>query len=190
MTHPQDGLPATALILLATALLLFGAGGGLVGYMAGERQGEQRATAVVQVLGAQWDAERGKAQEQFKAALGDTAARLEKSVGDIRAQIAMYHGCGSICAAVAYQFGEEVLRARDDIGKTQLAPLADWNAVLRGSGITLEEDATEAPIELGSTHSKTVLLGLVAALCVTVILCFGLACFTILKLRAAMAQRA
>src|SRR5690348_9804148 len=116
MAQYREGFPATSLILFATALLLFGAGGGLVGYVTGERQGEARAAAIIQVLGTQWDRHRADAEERFQEAVGDAGARLEKAAADLKSQVSMYHGCGGICGAIANQFGDELLHARDTIG--------------------------------------------------------------------------
>ncbi len=185
MSHRQEGLPATSLFLLATALLLFGVGGGLVGYMAGERQGEQRAAAIVHALGEHWETHRADAESRFESAVGDAAALLEKAASDLKAEVSMYHGCGAICNAIAYQFGTELLHASDAIKKKKLTPLADWQDALRQSGIPLEADANAAEVELQGSYSKSTVIAAMALLSATVALCFGIACFTILKLRPA-----
>ncbi len=123
MSDRQEGLPTSSLVLLATALLLFGIGGGLVGYMVGERHGEQRATAIASALGETWDAHRGEAASKLGGAIGTAAAQLEKAAADLKAEVSMFHGCGNICGAIAYQFSEELLRARDGIKQVQLASL-------------------------------------------------------------------
>jgi hypothetical protein len=182
-------MPATSLILLAGALLLFGIGGGLVGYMVGERHGEARADAIVRVLGDQWEAHRGAAKSRFESAIGDVAARLEKAAADLKAEVSMYHGCGAICNVIAYQFGEELLHARDAVRKTELPALADWGDTLRQGGIPV--DAASAPDQSGAAAAvqlvgrfpASALIAAITLLSTTVALCFGFACYTVLKLR-------
>jgi len=186
MGHRQEGLPAASLLVLTAALLLFGIGGGLVGYMVGERDGEQRANAIAQVIGERWDEYRENAKTQFKQVTVATATRLEQAVTDIRTEVSMYHGCGAICTVIAYQFGEEVLHARDDITKSEITTLTDWRDVLQRSGIvlapgTIEQIDAGAPIE--APYSKSTLIVAIALLSTTVAVCFGIASFTILKLR-------
>jgi hypothetical protein len=192
MAHRQDGLPATSLLLLATALLLFGVGGGLVGYMAGERQGERRAAVIVQALGRLWETQRGEAKDRFDGAIGNAAALLEKAAADLKAEVSMYHGCGAICGAIAHQFSEELLHARDAIKKVELPPLANWKDALRQDGISIDVDAgpadqnaPAATVKLEEAYSNSTVIAVVALLGATVALCFGIACFTVLKLRAA-----
>jgi hypothetical protein len=189
MNHPQEGLPATSLLLVATALLLFGVGGGLVGYVAGERQGQARAAATIHVLGTQWDSHRTEAQNRFEGAIGEVAVRLERAAADLRSQVSMYHGCGAICSAIANQFGTELLHARDAIEKVELAPLADWEEILPRGGGPIEQ-RTPAAIELTGAYSNSTVILAVGLLCATVALCFGIACFTLLKLRTTGAEAA
>jgi hypothetical protein len=188
MSHRQEGLPATSLFLLAAALLLFGFGGGLVGYMAGERHGEMRAGAIAGALADRWETLRGDAATRFDDATGSAAGLLEKSAADLKAEVSMYHGCGGICNVIAHQFGEELLHARDAIRKTEPPTLASWSDVLRQSGIPAEAgtDATAASqdIRLASRFSGPTVIAAIALLCITVAACFALACFTMLKLRA------
>jgi len=185
MVHRQEGLPATSLFLLATALLLFGVGGGLVGYMAGERQGEQRAAAIIHALGEHWEAQRGDAKSRFQGAVLDAAALLEKAAANLKAEVSMFHGCGAICNAIAYRFGEELLHARDALKKSELAPLTDWKDALRQSGIPVDAETGTTVVELEKAFSKSTVIVAIALLCATVALCFGAACLTVLKLRAA-----
>lgn len=189
MTQRQEGLPAASLLLLAAALLLFGFGGGLVGYMAGERHGEQRADAIAGVLADRWDALRGDAANWFDDAVGSAAGQLEKSAADLRAEVSMYHGCGGLCNVIAHQFGEELLHARDAIRNTEPPTLASWGEVLRESGLPLEGGtndtaASRSGVQLASRFSSSTVIAAIALLCVTVAACFALACFTMLKLRA------
>lgn len=184
MARYREGFPATSLILFATALLLFGAGGGLVGYVTGVRHGEARAAAIVQVLGTQWDRHRSDAKEHFQAAIGDAGARLEKAATELRSEVSMYHGCGGICDAIANQFSTELLHARDSIGKVELAPLANWEDALRQGGIPIVQKAAAATIALDSGYSNAAVITLVGLLCGTVTLCFGIACVALVKLRA------
>ncbi|HET6160675.1 MAG TPA: hypothetical protein VFE34_20180 [Dongiaceae bacterium] len=184
MSHRQEGLPATSLFLLATALLLFGVGGGLVGYMAGERQGEQRAAIIVRMAGNQWEAYRGDARSRFGGAIGEASTLLEKAAADLKAEVSMYHGCGAICNVIAYQFGEELLHTRDKLRKTELPALTDWKSALQQGGVPLDTDATTGAA-LAERFSRTTVIVCIALLCTTVALCFGIACFTVLKLRAA-----
>lgn len=196
MTNRQEGLPATSLILLAAALFLFGIGGGLVGYMVGERHGEARADAIVRVLGDQWEVHRGAAKSRFETAIGDVAARLEKAAADLKAEVSMYHGCGAICNVIAYQFGEELLHARDAVRKTEVPALADWDDTLRQGGIPV--DAASAPdqgdaaaaVRLEGRFPASMLIVAITLLSTTVALCFGVACYTVLKLRIAGAGSA
>jgi hypothetical protein len=189
MTQRQEGLPATSLFLLAAALLLFGFGGGLVGYMAGERHGEQRADAIAGALSDRWEALHGDAANRFDDAIGSAAGLLEKSAADLKAEVSMYHGCGGLCNVIAHQFGEELLHARDAIRKTEPPALASWGDVLRESGLPLEAEtdataASEAGVRLAGRFSSSTVVVAIALLCVTVAACFALACFTMLKLRA------
>ena len=188
MVHRQEGLPSASLFVLTAALFLFGIGGGLVGYMIGERDGEQRANAIVQVLGERWDEYREQAKTQFKQATAVTATRLEKAVADIRSEVSMYHGCGAICTVIAYQFGEEVLHARDDIAKGELTTLMDWREGVRQSGVPLAPEAiadATSGTSIEPAYSSTTLVIAITLLSTTVALCFGIAAFTILKLRLA-----
>jgi len=185
MSNRRDGLPATSLFLLATALLLFGVGGGMVGYVAGERTGEQRAAAIVDVLGQRWEAYRGDAKSRYAGAIADAGTVLEKAASDLKAEVSMYHGCGAICNVIAYQFGTELLHARDAINKSELAPLMDWKAVVQESGIPVDADTGKAEVKLAGAYSKSTVIGAIALLCATVALCFAMACVTVLKLRAA-----
>ncbi|HET6622235.1 MAG TPA: hypothetical protein VFG64_20005 [Dongiaceae bacterium] len=189
MTQRQEGLPATSLFLLAAALLLFGFGGGLVGYMAGERHGEQRADAIAAALADRWEALHGDAANRFGDAIGSAAGMLEKSAADLKAQVSMYHGCGGLCSVIAHQFGEELLHARDAIRKTEPPTLASWSDVLRQSGIPAEAGtdaaaASQGDVRLASRFSGSAVIAAIALLCGTVAACFALACFTVLKLRA------
>jgi hypothetical protein len=189
MTQRQEGLPAASLLLLAAALLLFGFGGGLVGYMAGERHGEQRADAITGALADRWEALHGDAANRFDDAIGSAAGLLEKSAADLKAEVSMYHGCGGLCNVIAHQFGEELLHARDAIRKTEPPALASWGDVLRESGLPLEAEtdataASEAGVRLAGRFSSSTVVVAIALLCVTVAACFALACFTMLKLRA------
>ena len=196
MSDRQEGLPTTSLILLAGALLLFGIGGGLVGYMVGERHGEERAGAIVRVLGDQWEVHRGAAKSRFEGAIGDVAARLEKAAADLKAEVSMYHGCGAICNVIAYQFGEELLHARDAVRKTEPPALARWDDTLREGGIPLDaagaSDLSDpaAAVQLKGRFPASALIAGIALLSITVALCFGLACYTVLKLRIASARSA
>ena len=183
MAQYREGLPATSLILFATALLLFGAGGGLVGYVTGERLGEARTAATIQVFGTQWNEHRADAKVRFQEAIGDAGARLEKAAADLRSQVSMYHGCGGICGAIANQFSTELLHARDSIEKVEFAPLANWEDALPQDGIPIEQRASGATIELGGGYSNATMVTLVGLLCVTAALCFGMACITLVKLR-------
>lgn len=135
MAQDRDRRPATSLFLIVPALLLFGVGGGLVGYGLGERQGEQRAKAVLHLVGAEWNGHRDDARKRLDEAIGDAAARLEHAAVDLKAQVSMYHGCGAICSAIGSQFSAELLRARDRIKKVELASLPDWETALRHSGV-------------------------------------------------------
>lgn len=189
MSDRQEGLPAASLLLLAAALLLFGFGGGLVGYMAGERHGEQRADALAGALADRWEALRGDAANRFDDAIGSAAALLEKSAADLKAEVSMYHGCGGLCNVIAHQFGEELLHARDAIRKTEPPTLAGWGDVLRESGLPVEPRtdsaaASETGVQLASRFSSPAVIAAIVLLCVTVAACFALACFTMLKLRA------
>lgn len=184
MAQDHQGLPATSLLLVATALLLFGAGGGLVGYVAGERHGQERAAATLHTLGAEWDSHRDRAQDRFDEAIGAAAARLEDAAVDLKAQVSMYHGCGAICSTIAHQFGTELLRARDAIRKAELGPLPAWEEALRQSGGAIRWNASAATGELTGAYSSSTVIVTVGLLCATVTLCFGIACFTLLKLRA------
>jgi len=185
MSNRRDGLPATSLFLLATALLLFGVGGGMVGYLAGERTGEQRAAAIVDVLGQRWEAHRGDAKSRYAGAIADAATVLEKAASDLKAEVSMYHGCGAICNVIAYQFGTELLHARDAIRKSEFAPPPDWKDVVQESGISVEGDAGKAAAELQGAYSRSTVIIAIALVCATVALCFGMACVTVLKLRTA-----
>jgi hypothetical protein len=185
MSDRQEGLPTSSLILLAVALLLFGFGGGLVGYMVGERHGEQRAAAIASTLGKAWDAHRGDAASTLDGAIATAAAQLEKAAADLKAEVSMFHGCGNICGAIAHQFSEELLRARDGIKQVELASLAGWEGVLRESGIPvdLESEASAGRVAPAGMFSRSTVIGAITVLCATVAVCFWLACFTVLKLR-------
>ncbi|WP_162917181.1 hypothetical protein [Dongia deserti] len=185
MALDQEGLPARSLLLLATALLLFGIGSGLVGYMAGERHSEQHAAAAIHAFGVRWDSDRGDAQVRFDEAIGDAAERLEKAAANLRARVSIYHGCGAICGAIAKQFGDELLRARDVISKVELTPLPNWRDVLQESAVPLAQDALPSTGQLTGAYSSSTVIVAIGLLCATVALCFGLACFTLLKLRGA-----
>ena len=188
MVQRQEGLPASSLFALAAALFLFAVGGGLVGYMVGERQGEQRAAAIAAALTDRWEQYRGDATARLEAATGAAAARLEKAVADIRTEVSMYHGCGAICSVIAYQFGEELLHARDDIVKDQPALLPDWREALKLSAIPIAMDTIESTgssVTLEVAYSGTTLIIAIALLCATVVLCFAIAGLTVMKLRAA-----
>jgi hypothetical protein len=189
MTPRQEGLPAASLLLLAAALLLFGFGGGLVGYMAGERQGEERANVIAGMLADRWEALRGDAANRFDDAIASAAGTLENSAADLKAEVSMYHGCGGLCTVIAHQFGEELLHARDAIRKTEPPTLASWGDVLRQSGLAVEAGtgapaAPETGVRLASGYSGSTIIVAVALLCVTDAACFAFACFTLLKLRA------
>src|SRR5689334_18385971 len=183
MAQYREGFPATSLLLFATALLLFGAGGGLVGYVTGERHGEVRAAAIIQVLGTKWDRHRADAKERLQESIGDAGARLEKAAADLKSQVSMYHGCGGICGAIANQFSTELLHARDSIEKVEFAPLASWEDALRQGGIPIEQRASAPTIELSGGYSNATVITLAGLLCATVALCFGIACITLVKLR-------
>jgi hypothetical protein len=184
MTQRQEGLPATSLFLLAAALLLFGIGGGLVGYMVGERHGEQRAGAIIATLGDRWETLRGDSKSRFDGAIASVAAQLEKGVADIKAEVSMYHGCGAICNVIAYQFGEDILHTRDAVKETAAPTLPSWGETLEQSDIPLEAGTTPASsAELSGTFSKSTVIVGIALLCATVALCFGFACLTVLRLR-------
>jgi hypothetical protein len=139
-------------------------------------------------VGAQWDLHRDAADDRFAAAVSEAAALLEKAVVDLKAQVSMYHGCGAICHSIAYQFGEEVLRVSDTIKTIEPESIADWTDVLRASGTPTDHSAT--PMEATLLPAGPNVPALVALLCATVVLCFGIACFTLLKLRGAPAGRA
>jgi hypothetical protein len=190
MAQNREVFPATSLVLFATALLLFGAGGGLVGYVTGERHGEARAVAIIQVLGTQWDRHRANAKERFQEAIGNAGAQLEKAAADLKSQVSMYHGCGGICGAIANQFSTELLHARDSIQKDELAPLANWEDALRQGGIPIQQRASAATIELGGGYSNATVMTLAGLLCATVVLCVGIACVALVKLRASGAKAA
>src|SRR6185295_13959967 len=139
----------------------FGIGGGLVGYMVGERHGEERAAAIAGALGQTWDAHRGEAASKLDGAIGTAAAQLEKAAADLKAEVSMFHGCGNICGAIAYQFSEELLRARDGIKKVQLASLAGWESVLQDSGIPIDAEsaANAGPVEPAGMFSRSTVIG-------------------------------
>ena len=183
MSDRQEGVPTSSLVLLATALLLFGIGGGLVGYMVGERHGEQRAAAIAGALGQTWDAHRGEAVSTLNSAVATASAQLEKAAADLRAEVSMYHGCGNICGAIAYQFSEELLRARDGIKQVQVASLSGWENVLRESGIPVGAGTGAGQASVAAAYSRSTVIGAITLLCVTVAGCVWLACFTVLKLR-------
>ncbi|HEV8390932.1 MAG TPA: hypothetical protein VGQ35_13865 [Dongiaceae bacterium] len=193
MSDRQEGLPATSLFLLATALLLFGVGGGLVGYMVGERHGESRANTIVGALAVQWDASRADGASRFDEAIGSAVARLEKAAADLKAEVSMYHGCGAICNAIAYQFGEELLHARDAVRKIEPPTLPQWSEALRQGGIPIEAGTdpsarSAVDVQLTGRFSRSAVIAAVALLSATVAACFGMACATVLKLRAAGAE--
>jgi hypothetical protein len=181
MLQDRESLPTTSMVLLAGALFLFGIGGGLVGYMIGERNGEQRAVAITAVLGATWETHRGDAASRFAQAMDETAAALGKSAADLRAQVSMYHGCGGICAAIANQFGDELEHAGQALKKRALPPLPSWQDMLGGGGGSATQDSARAD----ATFSTSAVLAAVALICGTVVLCFGIACVTLLRLRSA-----
>ncbi|MEZ5832008.1 MAG: hypothetical protein R3D05_12595 [Dongiaceae bacterium] len=184
MAQRHEGLPATSLFLFATALLLFGVGGGLMGYMVGDRHGERHAIAIVGAVGTYWDAHRADAKSSFDGAIDNAATLLDKAASDLKAEVSMYHGCGAICDSIANQFAAEVLHARDLIRNVELAPLADWKGALDKSGVPLAADTGITNADLKSGVSGTMAIGAIALLCATVALCFGIACATVVKLRA------
>jgi hypothetical protein len=163
-------------------MLLFGIGGGLTGFAVGERQGEQRAAAIAGALSESWDASRIRARDQFGSAIGAAASRLEKAASDIRAQVSMYHGCGSICGAIANRFGEELLLARAEIGRIELTPPADWNTAVGETG-------GNAALQPNGLYSNTALIAVAGMLCVAAALCFAIACHAIAKMRDVATER-
>lgn len=190
MSDRQEGLPATSLFLLVTALFLFGIGGGLVGYMIGHRDGEARADGIIGTLVIRWEGLHDEATGEFDRAIDNVGARLEKAAADLKAEVAMYHGCGAICSVIAYQFGEELLHTRDAVKKTEPPSLPAWADVLTQSGLPVEtgsDPSASAPadVQLKSKFSRSSVLAAVALLSAAAAACFGMACVTILKLRAA-----
>lgn len=182
MVQDRESLPATSMVLLAGALFLFGIGGGLVGYMIGERNGEQRAVAVSGILGAAWEAHRSDAESRFVRAMDEAAATLAKSAAGLRAQVSMYHGCGGICAAIANQFGDELEHAGQALKRRALPPLPAWRDMLGGGA---GGNATQQRAPADAAFSTSAVLAGIALVCGTVLLCFGIACVTLLRLRAA-----
>lgn len=178
MIQDRESLPTISMVLLAGALVLFGIGGGLVGYMIGERNGEQRAVAISGILGTTWEAHRSDAAGRFAHAMDETAVALAKSAADLRAQVSMYHGCGGICAAIANQFGDELEHAGQALKKRALPPLPTWQDML-GGGAAQDGPRSDA------AFSASAVLAAVGLICGTVVLCFGIACVTLLRLRSA-----
>ena len=157
--------------------------------MAGERHGERRAAVIVQALGGLWETQRSEAKDRFDGAIGSAAALLEKAAADLKAQVSMYHGCGAICGVIAHQFSEELLHARDAIQKTELTPLADWKNALQQGGIPVDAGAADG-VRVEAAFSGATVIAAIALLCATVALCFGIACVTVLNLRAAGTDQA
>jgi hypothetical protein len=180
MLQDRESLPTTSMALLAGALFLFGIGGGLVGYMIGERNGEQRAVAITGILEATWEAQRSEAATRFELAMDETAAALGKSAADLRAQVSMYHGCGGICAAIANQFSDELVHAGQRLQARALPPVPAWQDVVGRS----TSGAPDGP-PTDAAFSTSAVLAAVALICGTVVLCFGIACVTLLRLRSA-----
>jgi hypothetical protein len=85
----------------------------------------------------------------------------------------MHHGCGAICGAIANQLDAELLRPRDAIKQIEFAPRPTWQDIF------LESRA----LIFGAAREVTLIVA-IGLLCATVALCFGLACFRLLKLHA------
>ncbi|MGH6893091.1 MAG: hypothetical protein ACREEP_12605 [Dongiaceae bacterium] len=192
---------AAALTLLAAALILIGAGGTLVGYMIGERQGERRATnhqaAMVNTLGTEWETYGSKAKQHFERTTDQLADALTNSATQLRAEVSMYHGCGGICTVIAYQFGQELVHASDSMRKAELPLLPEWgDALARATASSADSETVGSAADLSPlkdvgedlAFSESSVRAALTLICGTIVVCFGIACFTALKLQSATGE--
>lgn len=165
--------------------------------MTGVRQGERRMAehqaTIIGALGAEWEIYRSNVKQHFEQTTGRLANALENGASQLRAEVSMYHGCGAICTAIGHQFGQELVHAGDSMRKAELPLLPEWKVALaRAAGaadIEMVDRATESPSSpldrgrIDVTFSESSARAAIALICGTIVLCFGIACFTLLRLQ-------